>query len=218
MPSIIAVIPAKSFSNRIANKNLREMMGRPLYLHAVDTCAGAGVFEAVYLSSDSKLDTDMKAVLHDREISPAFGDVPATEVTKEVLNKYYPEAWRRPEWTCLVQPTSPCLRAPSLAAAAMLCQEDIDAVIATRTNERAPCGAFYFFRSYIAARLTNATDSLKVLDEVGRVCWYPLPSDECIDVDCHWDWKIAELILMERARTEKGGIQDGSHGGENENY
>jgi CMP-N-acetylneuraminic acid synthetase len=198
MPSIIAVVPAKSFSNRISNKNQRLMVGRPLYMRAVDNCVESGAFERVYLSSDAVFDTELKATLHARQM-PLCGDVPACAVTQEVLKDLYPEVWRRPEWTCLVQPTSPCLRASSLKRAGDLCSEDVDAVIATRPGERSPCGAFYFLRTYVAARTVRIVDELKVLDDGGRVAWYPLPSDECIDVDCHWDWRIAELILKERA-------------------
>lgn len=199
MPSIIAVIPAKSFSNRIANKNLRDLCGKALYMHALDTCVESKAFDKIWLSSDGVLDTNLKATLHNRPM-PLSGDIPATAVTQEVLLDQYADVWRRPEWTCLVQPTSPCMRACSLAAAATLCQEDVDAVIATRPGERTPCGAFYFLRTHVAAATTGIIDTLKVLDDTERVCWYPLPSDECIDVDCHWDWRIAEMILRERER------------------
>lgn len=197
MPSIIAVIPAKTTSYRIANKNLRELCGRPLYMYAVDNCVQAGVFEKNYLSSDGVLDTNLKATLHNRALE-LCGDVPASTVAAEVLHDMYPEPWKMPEWTCLCQPTSPCLRAASLTAAAGLCQEDVDAVIACRAGSGEPCGAFYFMRSYILLRKHVFADTLKVLGESGRLVWYPLPSDEAIDVDCHWDWRLAEMVLKMR--------------------
>lgn len=192
------MIPAKTVSFRIANKNLRELCGRPLYMYAVENCVASGVFEKVYLSSDGVLDTALKATLHNRQM-PLCGDVPASEVVKEVLKDQYPEVWRRPEWTCLAQPTSPCLRASSLSAAAALCSEDVDAVIACLAGTTRPCGAFYFVRSHLAARMTTLSEMIKVLSENERLVWYPLPSDEAIDVDCHWDWRLAEYVLEDRA-------------------
>ena len=197
MPSIIAVIPAKTTSTRILNKNLRELLGRPLYMYAVENCVASGAFEKVYLSSDGILDTSLKATLHNRTLE-LCGDVPASDVAKQVLEDLYPQPWRWPEWTCLCQPTSPCLRPESIQAASLLCGEDVDAVIACLAGTRKPCGAFYFIRSHVLARLTSLSETCKLLTDSERMCWYPLPSDEAIDIDCHWDWRLAEYVMEDR--------------------
>ncbi len=198
MPRIIAVIPAKTQSNRVQNKNLRDLCGKPLYRYALDNCVAANVFEKIYLSSDGILDTDLKATLHNRQM-PLCGDVPASEVAREVVRDMYADVLTIPEWTCLVQPTSPCLRSSTLAAAAGLCAEDVDAVIAHAPEALgAPCGAFYFVRTYMLLHMVCFADVLRNAETAGRMVWYPIASSEAVDVDCHWHLDLVEMILRGR--------------------
>jgi len=199
MPSIIAVIPAKTTSSRIAGKNLRVMCGKPLYQHARDTCHEAGVFDTIFISTDGDLDTGGVACYHPRHM-PMDGNAPASDVAVEVLKDTYREGYR-PEWTCLVQPTSPCLRAETLRAAAKLCDDNLDAVIACRASESGtPCGAFYFVRSYLLLENGTFANLIHAPLVLHRRVWYPIPSSEAVDVDCHWDWDLAEMVLEWRAR------------------
>ena len=200
MPSIIAVIPAKTTSNRIAGKNLRVMCGKPLYQHARDTCHEAGIFERIYVSSDNTLNMGSVAIHHARHM-PMDGNAPASDVAVEVLNDFYVDKSQRPEWICLVQPTSPCLRAETLRAAAKLCDDNLDAVIACRASESGvPCGAFYFVRSYLLTKKGTFANLIHAPLVLHRRVWYPIPSSEAVDVDCKWDWDLAEMVLERRAR------------------
>jgi len=211
MPSIIAVIPSKTTSNRIAGKNLRVMCGKPLYQHARDTCYEAGIFDRIYVSSDKVLDMGRvgqsrgslqiaMAYFHARHM-PMDGNAPASDVAVEVLNDFYVDQAQMPEWTCLVQPTSPCLRAETLRAAAKICNENTDAVIAHRVSEAGKaCGAFYFVRSYLLIEKGAFANLLRASVDYKRCEWYVIPSSEAIDVDCHCDWDLAEVVLKRRAR------------------
>ncbi len=49
----LAIIPARSGSKRIRDKNIRPFSGRPLMAWAIGTAIGSGVFERVYVSTDS---------------------------------------------------------------------------------------------------------------------------------------------------------------------
>ena len=53
MPSVIALIGARSGSERVANKNIRRLAGHPLLAYAIATAQQAGVFERVLVSTDS---------------------------------------------------------------------------------------------------------------------------------------------------------------------
>ena len=53
MPSVIALIGARSGSERVANKNIRPLAGHPLLAYAIATAQQAGVFERVLVSTDS---------------------------------------------------------------------------------------------------------------------------------------------------------------------
>jgi CMP-N,N'-diacetyllegionaminic acid synthase len=53
VPSAIALIPARSGSERVQQKNIRPLAGHPLLAYAVATARQAGVFDRVVCSTDS---------------------------------------------------------------------------------------------------------------------------------------------------------------------
>ena len=53
MPSAIALIPARSGSERVKDKNIRPLAGHPLLAYAIATARQAGVFDRVVCSTDS---------------------------------------------------------------------------------------------------------------------------------------------------------------------
>lgn len=54
MPSVIALIPARSGSERVPHKNVRPLAGHPLVAYAIATARQAGIFDRVVLSTDSE--------------------------------------------------------------------------------------------------------------------------------------------------------------------
>jgi CMP-N,N'-diacetyllegionaminic acid synthase len=53
MPSAVALIPARSGSERVRDKNIRPLAGHPLLAYAVAAAREAGVFDRVICSTDS---------------------------------------------------------------------------------------------------------------------------------------------------------------------
>jgi CMP-N,N'-diacetyllegionaminic acid synthase len=53
VPSVIALIPARSGSERVPGKNIRSLAGHPLLAYAIATARQAGIFERVVCSTDS---------------------------------------------------------------------------------------------------------------------------------------------------------------------
>ena len=53
MPSALALIPARSGSERVPDKNIRPLAGHPLLAYAIATARQAGIFERVVCSTDS---------------------------------------------------------------------------------------------------------------------------------------------------------------------
>jgi CMP-N,N'-diacetyllegionaminic acid synthase len=53
MPSVIALIPARSGSERVRDKNVRPLAGHPLLAYAIATARESGMFERVICSTDS---------------------------------------------------------------------------------------------------------------------------------------------------------------------
>lgn len=53
MASVVALIPARSGSERVPGKNVRPLAGHPLLAYAVATARQAGIFQRVICSTDS---------------------------------------------------------------------------------------------------------------------------------------------------------------------
>ncbi|MBL9172275.1 MAG: hypothetical protein JNL10_01960 [Verrucomicrobiales bacterium] len=63
MPKSIAMIPARMGSQRLKQKNLRELGGVPLITRAIRKCQTAGLFDEIWVNSEH----------------PAFGDIARAE-------------------------------------------------------------------------------------------------------------------------------------------
>jgi CMP-N,N'-diacetyllegionaminic acid synthase len=54
MPSVVALVPARSGSERVPGKNVRVLAGHPLLAYAIATARQSGVVERVICSTDSE--------------------------------------------------------------------------------------------------------------------------------------------------------------------
>lgn len=54
MPSVIALVPARSGSERVPHKNIRPLAGHPLIAYAIATARQAGVFSRIVCSTDAE--------------------------------------------------------------------------------------------------------------------------------------------------------------------
>jgi CMP-N,N'-diacetyllegionaminic acid synthase len=53
-PTAVALVPARSGSERVPGKNVRPLAGHPLLAYAIETSLQSGVFERVVVSTDSE--------------------------------------------------------------------------------------------------------------------------------------------------------------------
>jgi CMP-N,N'-diacetyllegionaminic acid synthase len=53
MPSVVALIPARSGSERVREKNIRPLRGHPLLAYAIATARQSGIFDRIVCSTDS---------------------------------------------------------------------------------------------------------------------------------------------------------------------
>jgi CMP-N,N'-diacetyllegionaminic acid synthase len=53
-PSVVALIGARSGSERVPGKNVRRLAGHPLLAYAIETARQSGVFERIVVSTDSE--------------------------------------------------------------------------------------------------------------------------------------------------------------------
>ena len=50
----LAIIPARSGSKRIKNKNIKSFLGKPLIEYSLDACIKSKLFSKIFVSSDEK--------------------------------------------------------------------------------------------------------------------------------------------------------------------
>ena len=53
-PSILALIPARSGSKRVADKNIRPLAGHPLIAYTIAAARESGIFSSIVVSTDSE--------------------------------------------------------------------------------------------------------------------------------------------------------------------
>ena len=59
MPSAIALVPARSGSERVPGKNVRPLAGHPLLAYAIETARQSDVFQRIVCSTDSEAIADI---------------------------------------------------------------------------------------------------------------------------------------------------------------
>lgn len=108
----LAVIPARSGSKGLRNKNILSLNGKPLIAYTIDAALNSGIFDKIMVSTDSE---------EYAEIAEKYGaEVPflrsegnssdmasSWDVVKEVLYKYIEDFKIQFSDFCLLQPTSP---------------------------------------------------------------------------------------------------------------
>jgi len=116
--SIIAVIPARSGSKRVPDKNMQPLKGKPLLQYTVECAVAAGCFDRILVSTDSERYAQAakgwgaEVVMRPDQMSQ---DASSTEdVVLHVLDSLDQD----PEWVCTLQPTSP-FRTPENIRAVM---------------------------------------------------------------------------------------------------
>lgn len=129
---ILAIIPARSGSKGILNKNIRVFAGKPLIAHTIDTARESRHISRIVVSTDSKKIADV-AKKYGAEVPflrpPEFsGDsAKVADAIAHLLLKMREKEGYQPDYIVLLQPTSP-LRTTA----------DIDSAIDRLLKQKAP--------------------------------------------------------------------------------
>ncbi|MBP3295738.1 MAG: acylneuraminate cytidylyltransferase family protein, partial [Lachnospiraceae bacterium] len=109
--SRIAIIPARSGSKGLKDKNIKMMCGKPLLAYSIQAAKDSGCFDTIMVSTDSEQYAEI-ARSNGAEVpflrsAETSGDKAGSwDVVKEVLKKY--ESFGKEfQNVCLLQPTSP---------------------------------------------------------------------------------------------------------------
>ncbi len=107
----LAIIPARSGSKGLPDKNIKDLNGKPLMAYSIEAALESNLFDEVMVSTDSEKYAEIAKkcgasvpFLRSDELS---GDKAGSwDVVKEVLNRYK-EMGKEFDTICLLQPTSP---------------------------------------------------------------------------------------------------------------
>lgn len=139
----IAIIPARSGSKGLKNKNIKELKGKPLIAYTIEAAINSGVFDEVMVSTDSeeyaRIAIEYGAnvpVL--RSVDNSNDTASSWDVVFEVLN-FYKQQNQEFDKVCLLQPTSPLRDKDDIKGAyEELCRLDAKAIVSVCEAEHSP--------------------------------------------------------------------------------
>lgn len=107
----IAIIPARSGSKGLPDKNVKEINEKPLIYYSIKAAEDSGLFDTIHVSTDSQLYADIAAsfgadepFLRSEEMASDTAD--SWDAVKEVLERYK-SLGKEFDMVTLLQPTSP---------------------------------------------------------------------------------------------------------------
>ncbi len=120
----LAILPARSGSKRIPNKNIKPFFGRPMISHILDTAVKSNIFDEIHVSTDShnirKIVSELGYIPHFlRPQHLAEDNVPLMPVLKFVVNEYKKMGYKFDQiWS--IMPCSPLIVSEDLIKAEKL--------------------------------------------------------------------------------------------------
>lgn len=220
----LAIIPARSGSKGVRDKNIKELNGRPLIAHTIRAAIQSGKFDEVMVSTDSPIYADIARsygavvpFLRSRETSTDSAG--SWDMVNEVLLRYKSMGKVFGSF-CLLQPTSPLRTAEDIVGAYRLFEEKAAfAVVSVCEAEHSPlwCGRLPESREFIGFaqrenmvrrqaggqfyRINGAIYIVKVEKFTSDVYLYQegsyayiMSQLKSIDIDSELDFKIAEFL------------------------
>ena len=229
----IAIIPARSGSKGLVDKNIKELNGKPLMAYSIEAALESECFDTVMVSTDSKKYAEIAKkygaeVPFLRSERTSSDTASSWDMVEEVLDGYK-QIGRTFETFCLLQPTSPLRNANDIIAAYKLFEERASfAVVSVCEAEHSPiwcgllpdnnefinflsqesekdAGTFYRLNGAIYIVDIERFKMDKFLYHEGSFA-YIMPQNRSVDIDTDIDLKLAEVLIQEKATPKWGKI------------
>ena len=228
----VAIIPARSGSKGLKDKNIRSLNGKPLLSYSIEAALQSGIFDRVMVSTDSE---------EYSEIAKAYGaQVPflrseknssdqasSWDMIREVL-EFYRNRGMEFDSFCLLQPTSPLRNAEDIQEAYRIYEEQkAVSVISVCETEHSPlwCGHLSdegSLEGFISEENTMQRQGLKPfyringdIDIVNIIEFeknsflyrkgsyaYIMERERSVDIDGIQDFEYAEFLSASRAKRQ----------------
>jgi CMP-N-acetylneuraminic acid synthetase len=224
----IAIIPARSGSKGLPDKNIRDLYGMPLMAYSIVAALESGCFDTVMASTDSE---------HYAKIAQSYGaEVPflRSELTSsdkatswdtvlEVIDNYE-EIGKVFDTFCLLQPTSPLRTSDDIQNAYEIFKRNKAISVQSITKLDHPiswCGQLgvdgsldgfnsresdgprqkqdTYYRPNGAIYIANILEFRKDQFLYRDGCYaYIMPNEKSVDIDTDFDFKFAEFLMREK--------------------
>ena len=223
----IAIIPARSGSKGVRDKNIKELNGKPLMTYSIEAAINSGEFDEVMVSTDSETYAEVakkwgaKVPFLRSEVTSS-DTASSWDMVEEVLNRYK-EINNIFDTFCLLQPTSPLRTSEDIKNAYDLYREKAEfAVVSVCEAEHSPlwCGHLPENREFIdfvnQENMKRRQDGGKFYRLNGAIYIvniemfqkdkflykagsyaYVMNQERSVDIDTELDFKLAEVILKE---------------------
>ena len=226
----IAIIPARSGSKGLKDKNIKKLNGVPLIAYTIEAALKSKKFDKVFVSTDSreyaqiaeKYGANASFLRTEENSNDTAG---SWDVVREVITHY--EQWNEHfDNIMLLQPTSPLRTEDDILKAFQLMKtKSANAILSVTEVEHSPlwcntleedlCMDRFVNEKYSGIprqmlpayyRLNGAIylikkEELYVNQMFKNKCYaYIMPNDRSIDIDTELDFKMAEFILMNKER------------------
>ncbi len=223
----IAIIPARSGSKGVKDKNIRNLCGKPLMAYTIEAALKSGEFDEVMVSTDSEKYAEIARksganVPFLRSEATASDTASSWDMVDEVLLNYK-KLGKNFDTFCLLQPTSPLRTVEDIKEAYQIYRDKADfAVVSVCEAEHSPlwCGHLpdnYEFISFIKPdnlkqrqaggkfyRLNGAIYIVNISRfEKERQLYkkgsfaYIMSQEKSVDIDTELDFKLAEVIMKD---------------------
>lgn len=221
----LAIITARSGSKGLKDKNIRQLKGKELMAYSILAAQKSGMFEEIYVSTDSDLYADIARkwganvpFLRSESIS---GDKASSwDAVREAVAEYE-KMGKAFDTITLLQPTSPLRTAEDICKGyALLEEKKADYVVSVCEMEHSPlwsnvlpdtCSMEGFMDSEadkprqelpVYYRLNGALYIVRTqclaepMDWYGKKSFaYIMPRERSIDIDTIMDFKMAEFMM-----------------------
>lgn len=142
----IAIIPARSGSKGLKNKNIKLLNGKPLIAYTIEAAIKSNIFDEIMVSTDSELYAEISVkygakVPFLRSIENSLDKSSSWDVVREVINEYE-KINKKFDNFALLQPTSP-LRSEKhiIDAWKLMIEKDANAIVAVCEMDHSPLWA-----------------------------------------------------------------------------
>ena len=221
----IAIIPARSGSKGVKDKNIRDLCGKPLMAYTIEAALNSGEFDEIMVSTDSEKYAQIAKeyganVPFLRSEITSSDTASSWEMVEEVLAGYKNLGFEFDTF-CLLQPTSPLRTRDDIKAAYKLYRERANfAVVSVCEAEHSPlwCGHLpenqEFFDFVDQASMKQRQSGGKFYRLNGAIYIvntnkfkndkflyhsgsfaYVMPQERSVDIDTEFDFQIAKAVL-----------------------